>query len=137
MKESPHPRKPQCSNCNKILKNQTTNSTPRARRSRSIILFFSHHIPFLLCHSTSTQPDDVQRLVTYVTFSRATRRHTFVSRPSFAFTVPHWALWAAHFPFAPPDQEHDTHLLRLLSFFRDNHCKARSAHFLRTSVEKR
>ena len=45
------------------------------------------------------QPDDVQRIVAHIAFSRATGRHTFVFRPSFAFTLPHWTLWASHFPF--------------------------------------
>ena len=40
------------------------------------------------------QPDDVQRILAHVAFSGATRRHTFVFRPSFAFTLPHWTPWA-------------------------------------------
>ena len=46
------------------------------------------------------QPGDVQR-VAHIAFTRATRRHTFVFRPSFAFTLPPWTLGAAHFPFVP------------------------------------
>ena len=61
------------------------------------------------CHQAHT----MQRIVAHVVFSRATGRHTFVFRPNFAFTLPHWTLWAAHFPFVPETRGHDLHLLRL------------------------
>ena len=47
------------------------------------------------------QPDDVQHIVAH--FSRATGRHT----SGFVSTLPHWTLWAAHFPIRLPDQGHD------------------------------
>ena len=45
------------------------------------------------------QPDGVQRTIAHVAFTRCGGRHTFVFRPSFAFTLPLWTLWAAYFSF--------------------------------------
>ena len=78
----------------------------------------------------SIQPDDVQRIVA---FSRAIRIHTFVFRPSFVSTLPHWTLWAAYLPFVLQTKD-ATSLSTLPSSAMK--CKARSAHFLRTSAEK-
>ena len=64
------------------------------------------------------QPDDVQRIVAHIAFTRGTRRHAFVFRPNFAFTLPHWALWAAHFPFIH-DIHHRLFLLPQLRARRD------------------
>ena len=60
------------------------------------------------------QPDDVQRIIAHVAFVRCGRRHTFVFRPRFAFTLPLWTLWAAHFPFFPQLGES----IPISSFFR-------------------
>ena len=62
------------------------------------------------------QPDDVQRRIAHVAFVRCSGRHTFVFRPSFAFTLPHWTLWAAHFPFF--SQLGDLKSISISSFFR-------------------
>ena len=43
-------------------------------------------------------PDDEQRIIAHVAYVRCGGR-TFVFRPSCAFTLPLWTLWAAHFPF--------------------------------------
>ena len=63
------------------------------------------------------QPDDVQRIVAHVAFSRATGRHTFVFRPSFAFTLPHWTLGTVHFPFV---QTRGMKSISVSSFFRNH-----------------
>ena len=43
------------------------------------------------------QPDNVQRILAHVAFTRCGGGHIFVFRSSFAFTLPHWALRAADF----------------------------------------
>ena len=63
-----------------------------------------------------TQPGDVQRFVARIAFPRATLRHTFVFRPSFAFTLPHWTVLAAHLPFFP--QLRDLKSISTHRFFR-------------------
>ena len=63
------------------------------------------------------QPDDVQRIVAHVAFSRAIGRRTFVFRLSFVSTLPHWTLWAAHFPFVPLTR--DMTSLSISPFFRN------------------
>ena len=48
--------------------------------------------------------------------TRCGGRHTFVFQPSFAFTLPHWTVWAAHFPFVP--QTGDSKSISISSLFR-------------------
>ena len=62
------------------------------------------------------QPDDVQRIIAHVAFTRCGGRHTFVFRPSFAYTLPLCTLWAAHFPVSP--QHGDLKSIPISSFFR-------------------
>ena len=63
------------------------------------------------------QPDDVQRLVTQCAFMKAAGGHIFILQPSFAFTLPHWILWAAHLPFVPHTK--DLKSITISSFFRN------------------
>ena len=67
------------------------------------------------------QADDMQRFVAHIDFTRAATGRIFILRPSFAVTFP---------------QTRDGTSITVSSFFR-NSCKARTAHFLRTSAEKR
>ena len=52
------------------------------------------------------QPNDVQRIVAHIPFPRATWRHTFVFRPTFASTLPHCSILAAHLQFFPQLSTH-------------------------------
>ena len=38
------------------------------------------------------QPDDVQRIIAHIAFTRGGRRRIFILRPSFAFALPRWTL---------------------------------------------
>ena len=48
------------------------------------------------------QLDNVQRIVAHIAFTRAAGGHTFVFRPSFAFTLPHWTLLGSPLSIRPP-----------------------------------
>ena len=80
------------------------------------------------------QPDDVQRIVAHVAFSRAIRAHTLVFRPSSVSLLSHWVLWAAHFPFITQTRDVTSSPCLPSSAIE---CKAISAHCLRTSAEKK
>ena len=80
------------------------------------------------------QPDDVQRIVAHVAFSRAIRAHTLVFRPSSVSLLSHWVLWAAHFPFITQTRDVTSSPCLPSSAIE---CKAISAHCIRTSAEKK
>ena len=62
------------------------------------------------------EPKDVQRVVALPSREPLGGR-IFVFRPSFAFTLPHWTLWTANFPFVP--QTRDVTSITASSFFRN------------------
>ena len=70
--------------------------------------------------------------IAHVAFVRCSGRHTVVFRLSFAFTLPLWTLWAAHFPFFP--QLEHLKSIPISSVFR--HCMQGDERTLLTNISR-
>ena len=107
MKEGPH-----------LVKAQNVQTVTKIERPRQAGSAQKRLVSCRDLATRPTQPDDVQRIVAHVAFTRAAGGHPFVLRPSFAFTLPHWTLWAAHFPFVSQTRSM-TSIFSVSSFFRN------------------
>ena len=63
------------------------------------------------------QPDDVQRNIAHIAFTRGARRRIFILRPSPSFSHIGLTLWATHLPFVTKTR--DLTSISVSSFFRN------------------